>query len=157
MRYHGTKEKTTLPNDALLAWNKLQQDDLKLVLVRDGEVIFESRLPGIRALFDLFQSNRDLLKGSCAADTVTGRAAALFYTDAGISAIKTGLLSKAGESVLLGAGIPYESEVLADTILNRDRSGLCPIERRSLKVTDATALVKKLIEFFGEKRTQNFF
>lgn len=151
MSYQKTKEKTAaLSSDALLAWDKLQQDDLKLVLVRNGEVIFTSRLSGIRALFDLFQSHRDLLKGSCAADTVTGRAAALLYADAGISAIKTGLLSKAGESVLLDAGIPYESEVLSDTILNRDQSGLCPIESRSLDTADAAALIEKLKKFFKE-------
>jgi len=95
-------------------------------LVR-GEDTLTSRAPGVAALVDWIAAGTDL-RGYAAADQVAGRAAALLYVHAGVVAVHARLASTPGLAVLAAHGIPADADRTVPAILNRDRTGGCPLE-----------------------------
>ena len=134
--------------DIEIAKQRLDEKDLTLVLVRNGEIIFEGAGRGIKELWTLYREQADLLKGSSAADTVIGKAAAMFYVAGGISELKADLSSEAAQTYLTEHQVPYTYTKLTEYILNQTGQALCPMEKISLASTDVATLETGIMNFF---------
>lgn len=134
--------------DIDIAKQRLDEKDLTLVLVRNGEIIFEGAGRGIKELSTLYREQADLLKGSSAADTVIGKAAAMFYVAGGISELKADLLSEAAQTYLTEHQVPYTYTKLTEYILNQRGQALCPMEKISLASPDVATLETGIMNFF---------
>ena len=104
----------------------LREHNQSIVVIR-GEDVFESGENGVRALMKL-QSGPKLLEGASVADKVVGKAAAMLMIRGHVAEVYAELLSKAGSEALADAGIPFVYRTYAPMILNRDGSGMCPME-----------------------------
>ena len=96
------------------------------VLVK-GEDILTSQKAGIAPMIDILNEGIDMQNFSVA-DKIVGRAAAFLFVKAKISAVYGEVLSKGGKSVLEDHGIPCEYGELVDNIINRKKTGICPME-----------------------------
>lgn len=123
--------------DLKIAAKLLEEEGHSLVVVRDGRMLFSSRLPGIRSLLDALDNN--VLPGAAVADKVVGRAAAMIAVQGEVTAIHTPLLSQEAADVLTEAGILYCAEIIVPAILNKEQTGPCPIEA----VTEFTVVPEK--------------
>lgn len=109
-----------------------------LVAVK-GERVWRKAGRGIRPLFSLIEEVGPELAGAALADTVVGKAAALLALYAGFAAVYARILSAPAQAVLQGEGLAVAYDRLVPNILNREKSGLCPMESLTLPLADPAA------------------
>ena len=136
--------------DVNLALKALRQDRLTLAISRRGSVIFTSRNRGVLDLYCLMRDNSEILKGASAADKVVGKAAAMLYAGSGIKELYAGSLSRAASCVLREAGVKVQYENMIPFVMNRDRSGMCPVERLATTVDTLDELMEGLSHFYKD-------
>ncbi len=144
----GKGLKTMLP-DLEIAKSLLERKDLSLVVIRDGEVVKESKGKGILPLFELVEQEISL-KGAVLADKIIGRAAAFLILNSKLKAIYARVISKGGLKLLedkIDCYYRYET----DNILGNDGKGMCPVETSLLDI-DEDILAYKKIKMFLQKK-----
>lgn len=112
----------------------LGDDALGVVACRtsdDGEGTVETLTGSGRGVRPLLQwlAAGVRLDGFSAADRVVGKGAALLYAKLGVKAVWAATMSGTGLETLRAHGIGASYGTLVPVILNRDRTGMCPIER----------------------------
>ena len=133
--------------DIEIAKKILEKKDHTLVVVKSGEVLFTSKEKGIKPIYKLAKEMKDESQGASIADRVIGRGAALLYTYIGLWEVYGKLISKEAMEILNEENIKYSFDKECDHIKNRDKSGLCPIEKLSLGIYDPIILLSKLDVF----------
>ena len=133
--------------DIELAKKILYDENQKLVLVKDEIVIFKSQDRGIKPMYILATEMKDKAQGASIADRVIGKGAALLCAYIGIEEVYGELMSQGGIDTLNKSHIKYSIKNSCTHIKNRDKTDLCPIEKRSLDVDDPEELLKR-IEIF---------
>ena len=118
-------------NDLKLAKDNLQGHTI--CLCRDGKLLFSDK-KGISPMMDFIEEGVDL-EGYSAADLIVGKAVAMLFVKCRIKSVFAKTLSKSGREMLFSHGIECEYEVLADSIINRDGTDICPMEK-TVKDTD---------------------
>ncbi len=117
--------------DLELAINRLAGHTL--VLCRDGDVIVSDER-GVAPMVGFLREGRQL-SGYSAADRVIGKAAAMLFVKAGVREVYAYIMSKSAVAVLTAHDVPFSYGKLTDRIMNRDNTGLCPMES-TVSVTD---------------------
>lgn len=112
---------------------------------RDGS-IYRSNQRGIRPLMDWLEHMPEILKDGSIADRVIGKAAAFLMIYGGIKEVYTELISQPALEILAANGIPCDYEKVVPRVLNRDRTGLCPMESCCLQVHEPEAAFEVLRE-----------
>ena len=133
--------------DIDLAKKVLDEEDLKIVLVKDGEIIFRSIDRGIKPMYYLARNLKEDARGGALADRVIGKGAAILCAYLGIESLYTDLISENAIGVLDKNKILYEYKESSEYIMNRDKTGYCPIEKRSLDTEDPELLLERIEEF----------
>jgi len=117
--------------DIDIAKQTLKRENLSLVIVKDGKVIFKSNLHGIVGLLQAINSLGKQLNLTSVADKVVGRAAALLMVYSRISDVYATIISKDGLMILRKNGIKAEYDNLVPRIMNRRGDDICPFEKIS--------------------------
>ena len=136
--------------DVNQAVKALRQEHLTLAISRGGKVIFTSRNRGVQDLYCLMKRNPEILKGASAADKVVGKAAAMLYAASGIKELYADNLSRAAASILREAGVKVQYENMIPFVMNRDRSGMCPVERLATTMDTLEQLMTGLAYFYKD-------
>ncbi|MDR2687261.1 MAG: DUF1893 domain-containing protein, partial [Oscillospiraceae bacterium] len=89
-------------------------------------------LPPLRWL----RADPGLLRGARVADKVIGKAAALLFAYGGARSVWAARMSEAARDFLQAAGIAFGYDELVPAILNRDGTGLCPMEQRAMGIAE---------------------
>ena len=105
-----------------------------ICLCRNGELVFSEKR-GIAPMMGFIADGTDL-NGYSVADIVVGKAAALLFVKCGIKAVFAKTLSESGKSILEKYGVPCEYGTLAEKIINREGTDICPMEKTVLNVDD---------------------
>lgn len=127
------------------------ENNYKLVVVKDGLVKFSSSARGIKPIYDIYSKSPELLMGAYISDRVTGKAAAMILSKAGIAGIYTDLISEQAIQIFKDHKIDLMYEKKVDSILNRDKTGSCPIESisKDLKADEITELILGIENFLS--------
>ncbi|MDE7464341.1 MAG: DUF1893 domain-containing protein [Clostridiales bacterium] len=124
-----------------------------ICLCKNGDCIYSDKR-GISPMMGFIADGVDLSDYSVA-DLVVGRAAAMLFKKCGIKAVFAKTISRPALSALQQFGVECEYETLADRIINRDGTDVCPMEKTVLHTDDpdeAYALLKdKLKSLNGNK------
>ncbi|MHC1721561.1 MAG: DUF1893 domain-containing protein [Clostridiaceae bacterium] len=139
-------------NDLNLAKHLLDNENLTLAIVKDGNAIFTSYEKGIKPLYTIVNEMSGLLKNSSVADKVTGKAAALLYKHAGIKELYTNIISEKAVSVLKSTPIVLQYNLSVPYIKNRDKSGMCPVESMSSEIDCINDLMDGISDFLDRIR-----
>lgn len=107
-----------------------------ILVVKDGEVIFSTKVPGLRAVFEAAGHLKGELKDAAVADKVVGKAAALLYAYFQVSSVFGSLMSEGAAKVFRDRGIKFRFERLVPVILGKEGRGVCPFEGRVAGVSD---------------------
>lgn len=122
--------------------------DNSIALCKDGKVI-TSRKRGVAPLVDMLREGVDLL-GYSAADKVVGKAAAMLFVKVGVVSVFAQTLSESGKAFLESHGVPISFETLTKVIVNREGTGMCPMEQTVFDLESVeegvSAVSKKLDE-----------
>ena len=92
-----------------------------------GDITYTSSADGVAPMLD-FAARGVCLEGFSAADKIVGKAAAMLFVCAGVSAVYAAVMSEAGARTLAAHGIAFEYESLVPYIVNRRGDGMCPME-----------------------------
>ena len=104
-------------------------------LCKNGEW-FTADGRGIAPVLELMAERGDL-SGHSAADIIVGKAAAMLFVKAGITAVHGRVMSEAGRKYLEERGIPCTWDALTERIINRDGTDVCPMEKTVADIEDA--------------------
>lgn len=133
--------------DIELAKNYLLEKDKSLVIVKDGRIVFEDKEKGIKPLLKALEERQELISGGALADRVIGKAGAMLSIKAGINRIYSEVISESAINMLVDKGIDTQYRVKVPVILNRDKSGLCPIENIAKNHTKVEGLINDIKVF----------
>ena len=103
-----------------------------------GTCTYTSTASGIAPMVD-FMENGYNLKGFSAADKIVGKAAAMLFVLAGVTALHAHVLSQSAAAVLSAHHIPFSYDTMTEQIINRKGTGLCPMEQAVCGITDLQA------------------
>ena len=138
--------------DLTRAKEELSAGGYTCVICRE-HITYRTAERGVRPLLNWLENGTDLSSG-CAADKVVGKAAAMLYCLLKVKAVYAGVLSKPALEVLDRHGVAASYETLVDAIENRTKTGLCPMEQATLRLTDpadAPAAIRKKLADLSQK------
>jgi hypothetical protein len=133
--------------DLNMAREILEKEELTLAIVKDGKCIYKSKKRGIYPLYIAVRDIKNDMKGSSAADKVIGRGAAQLYAYAEIGCVYSSLVSKGTKEVFEEAGIEFIADKVVPKIMNRDKSGMCPVETISYGSETIEEVLEKIEVF----------
>jgi hypothetical protein len=111
---------------------KLIKEDLSLVIVKKGKVIFETKKQGISGFLQAIEKLDKNLVAASAADKIVGVAAAMLCVYAGVASVFALTISEEGIRVLENNNIACLFEKKVSNILNRDKNDVCPFEKLAM-------------------------
>ncbi len=116
----------TIYSATITAKNELVKNNLTLAIT-NGENTYTSTARGVQPLIDLYENNVNV-SGFCACDKVVGKGASVLYTLLKVKQVYALTASKIAIQMLKDNGISVICENEVERILNRDKTGFCPIE-----------------------------
>lgn len=138
-------------DDISMAIKRLEAGGCTCVFVKDGAELV-SRETGIGPLLDAIEKRLDL-RGAAVADKVLGKASALLMVYAGVKFAFGSVMSYGAWQVLSENGVEYYFAKMTDSIINRDGTDICPMEKTVAEISDPaqaySALLKKRAELRG--------
>ena len=123
-------------SDLGIAKSRLFKEDKTLVVVKNGEVLFETGSHRISGFLGAIEHLGTRLEGAAVADRVAGKAVALLCVYAKVSEVYAEVLSRRAKVVFEEHGILCEWKALVDNILDLNRSGVCPFEKAAADISD---------------------
>ena len=124
---------------------KLNNEDLTLV-AQIQDTIYTSQLKGIAPLINPMKENQLFFKDAIVVDRVIGKAAAMLLALSQVQYIYAYVLSRKAREILDAYKIDYDYEKIADYIVNRDHTGMCPMEKTVYDMTDLNEALAALIQ-----------
>lgn len=119
-----------------------------------GDIIHISDETGIKPMINFISSEYDL-GGFSVADKIVGKAAAMLFKLAGVENVYADVMSEKALNYLNLSEIYACCDELTDDIINRDGSGICPMEKAVAEINepdDAYKAILKTIEFLKVKQ-----
>ena len=98
-----------------------------ICLCKNGECLYSEKR-GIAPMMGFIADGANL-SGYAVADLVVGKAASLLFVKCCIKKVFAKTLSEKGKRILEMYGIDYEYETLAENIINRTGTDICPMEK----------------------------
>lgn len=138
-------------NNLKIAREIMYNENQKIVIVNNGEVIYKSESFGIKPLFIAYNSILPQMKGSSCADKVIGKAAACIYEHSQVKEVYCDIITTKAKEILTNAGIEavYVQEV--EYIKNKDKTDICPVEKIALSESNFDNLLNNIEGFLKEK------
>ncbi|RVU55505.1 DUF1893 domain-containing protein [Anaerosphaera multitolerans] len=133
--------------DICLAKKIFKNENLSLVVVKNGKVLFKSKDRGIKPLYLAVTERREVLEGASVVDKVIGKAAAMLCVYGKFHEIHTEVISKEAKEILRENEIKHTYEELTFRIMNRSGADLCPMEKISMKLNDVEKLLNEIDMF----------
>ncbi len=129
----------------------LKTKEYTLAVLKENKVVFHSQERGLKPLYRLYREQPETLKGGVVADKVTGRAAAMLAVAGGVNEVYSDLISEKALQVLEDGGVKARYGDKTAYIVNRTKTGMCPMETLVLDAASPEEGVKRLNEFFDNQ------
>lgn len=107
-----------------------------VVMVKEGIICAMENGRGIGPLLRLLDDHADEMKGAWIIDKVVGKAAAAICVAGGVKKVHAELMCAPARSLLEEKGVAFTAMKLTENILNREQSGLCPLEQAVKDLSD---------------------
>lgn len=105
---------------------------------------------GVSDLFRLSTEDEALLRGARIADKVVGKGAASIMVLSGVREVYADVISAPALEMLQEAGIETTYGRLVPYIVNREGTGMCPLEKRCMECTSPVETYAHVILFMKE-------
>jgi len=118
------------------ACSLIRSEGTSLVIIGESGIVYTDDGRGIAPILNLFDKEKDKLKGVCVVDRVIGKAAAMILVLGGVSVVYGDVMSKVAEKYLVDREIRTSYCSLVDYITGRVEGTNCPIEGSVLDIDD---------------------
>jgi hypothetical protein len=123
-------------SDLEIAKSELYEENLTLVIVKNGVVLFETKTHRISGFLEAVEQLGSKLEAASLADKVAGKAIALLCAYAKIREVYAVVLSRKAQAIFKANKIAYQWRDLVDNVLDANKTGMCPIEKAAANITD---------------------
>ncbi len=147
------KNDLTIYPATLSAFTELEKNGLTLAIT-DGKTSHVSTARGVKPLLDLYE-NQVNVSGFCACDKVVGKGASVLYVLLKVKQVYALTASKIAIQMLKDNGISVICENVVERILNRDKTGFCPIESAVESENEPQSALKKIYEALYSLKEKN--
>lgn len=130
---------------------QLHKDNLSIVILGEND-IYTSTKHGIEPLLDILDSERAVIRNSFIADKVVGKAAALLMVNGGVKEVYADIISSHALDVFEKYKVKAYYDSLVEYIINRDKTGMCPMEKAVLEVDEPSTAYNVLKKKISEMR-----
>jgi hypothetical protein len=141
-------------NDVSIARGRMLKKGFSFVIVKNGEIIAESKSSGIGALVDAVAMIQENMAGAALADKVVGRAAILLASKARIGTVYAKLLSDPALELASTLSISLIYDKTTRKILNRRKDDVCPFEKIVRDTSDPEKAFRLLKECTTNQRVK---
>ena len=138
-------------NTLEVAKTALDNGEFTFVVAYQGKVVFTSQENGVKPFLVFYQQHGEAFQGGALADRVVGKAMALLLQLAKIERVYAQTISEPAIAELQRAGIETEWENRVPYVLNRDGSGLCPMEQLAKDVKTPEEMLTQVQSFFQNR------
>lgn len=114
------------------------------VIIKNGKIIHDENGRGISPILDIYRQYPDKMEGSVLVDKVIGKAAAMVAICGKVKFVHAELICDSAVEILKKNNIEVTWTLKVKDILNRRRTGLCPMEQTVLNISDPAEGVKAL-------------
>lgn len=121
-------------------------------MISKGEETRTFTKSGIMDLFELLENDPTFLNASLVADKVVGKAAATLMILGGVSHIYADVISEPAITLINNAKIEIQFGKSVPLIENRDKSGVCPLEKKCMNSNSLQELSILIREFINTVR-----
>jgi hypothetical protein len=122
--------------DLETARQMLYAKELTLVIVKNGQVLFQTDSHRISGFIHAIDTLGRQLNGASVADRVAGKALGLLCVYAGVREVFAEVMSKKVEALFQENHIAYESRQLVNIVLDLNKIGVCPFEKSAACISD---------------------
>ena len=136
--------------DVELARCLLEQENLNLVVVKEGQTLITSREGGVCPLFEAIVSMGDSLHDAAIADKIVGSAVAMLCLYARTASVYASIATKGALAMLKEQGVNVTSKNVVPHILNYNGTDLCPFEKLARSASSPSQLLSALESLFVE-------
>ncbi len=106
---------------------------------------------GVKDLHDLLTLSPEKLRDALVADKIIGKGAAALMVLGGVSRVYAGVISEPALAMLTSAGIPVTYGRRVANIINREGTGICPVETLCLDCASAADCLPLIEQFLSTK------
>jgi len=110
------------------AWRLVEEEGVCRAIIQGSAIVSVERGRGVGPLMRLLDAQPQWLKGALLVDSVVGRTAAAAAVKGGVAKVFARTASEGASKILAAANLPLEAKVVVPHIMNRDLTGVCPIE-----------------------------
>ena len=151
-RMHTNMTHSTLtPQERRQTIELLHSARCSCVILKDGKPrLFRER--GVKDLYRLLEEEPELLDGAFVADKVVGKGAAALMILGGVGELHADVISRPARLLLAASPVHVSYTLEVPYIVNRTRTGQCPVEtlcRDCATAAEALPLIRNFIE--GQK------
>ncbi len=129
MTHTGKTRSAELLANLELARQELQSGSHSVVMAGGGQVLARERGKGLAPLLAVLLEVQGVTGDLALADSIVGLAAAYFLLDVPVRAVYARVISEKAESYLREHGVHVEAETQVAQIMNREGTGMCPLEK----------------------------
>lgn len=128
--------------DLLLEMKRLVAEGRSIVVAREGVISASSDKRGVVPAVEMLDAGR--LKGALVVDKIVGRAVAAVFVAGGVKKVYAPVMSAGAKDLLEKNGITATADSVVDTIINREGTGMCPMENAVKNTQDVGEMVEIL-------------
>lgn len=129
-------------NDLIAEMRKLVEGGESIVVARHGVFVARAKGAGIGPAMEMLDSQR--LRGSIVFDKIVGRAAAAIFVEGGARKACALVMSEGAKKLLEAHGVEAVAVKTVEKIVNRSKTGECPMERAVKNLDKTGKMVDKL-------------
>ena len=109
---------------------------------------------GVADLYDLYQADSAFMKGAAIADKVIGKGAAALMVLGGFKTVYADIISTPALALLCEAGIETTFAQEVPHIINRDKTGWCPLETACMELNTVEEMYPVIQNFISRIRAK---
>lgn len=129
--------------------DKLHNGGYSCVVSNGGQIrTFSQR--GVADLYELLMTDASFLLGAHVADKVVGRAAAAILVAGKVRALSVDVISEPAIELLQQANVQLEYSVRVEHIINRTKTDMCPLEKRTQNCKSVKAVLAEISAFLKD-------
>lgn len=121
-------------------------------VIANGDDVRSFTQRGVADLYQLSRCEPEFLRGAYVADKVVGKGAAALMASCGVVKISTHIISEGALALLESEGVEVEYGELVPHIINRDRSGWCPVEWLCREESSTESIINVIDKFIKNNR-----
>lgn len=110
---------------------------------------------GVADLYDLYQADSAFMKGAAIADKVIGKGAAALMVLGGFKTVYADIISTPALALLCKAGIETTFAQEVPHIINRDKTGWCPLETACMELNTVEEMYPVIQNFISRIRANS--